>query len=89
MIDCREAVHLMWAYLDRSLGLEPTEELEEHLELCRRCCGELEFSRALRGLVASIGSPAVPEDLRDRIEQLLAAVDDGGPNSGSNPWPPR
>ncbi len=80
MIDCREAVHRMWAYLDRSLELCPTEELESHLETCVRCCGELEFSRELRGLVAASSGPALPDDVRDRIEQLLGT----GPGSGQD-----
>ena len=80
MIDCREAVRRMWPFLDRSLERHPTEELEAHLEACKRCCGELEFSRELRGLVATTSSPAMPDELRDRIEQLLATVRDGGPD---------
>jgi mycothiol system anti-sigma-R factor len=78
MIDCREAVRRMWPFLDRSLELHPTEELEAHLATCKRCCGELEFSRELRGLVATTSSPAMPDELRDRIELLLATVRDGG-----------
>jgi mycothiol system anti-sigma-R factor len=80
MIDCREAVRRMWPFLDRSLEPHPTEELETHLETCKRCCGELEFSRELRGLVATTSSPAMPDELRDRIELLLSTVRDGGPD---------
>src|SRR3972149_1450923 len=39
MIDCREAVRRMWPFLDRSLEPHPTEELETHLEPCKRCGG--------------------------------------------------
>jgi mycothiol system anti-sigma-R factor len=80
MIDCREAVRRMWPYLDRSLELDPTAELEAHLAACKRCCGELEFSREVRGLIATTSKPAMPDDLRDRIEQLLAMGRDGGPD---------
>jgi mycothiol system anti-sigma-R factor len=80
MIDCREAVRRMWPFLDRSLELQPTEELEAHLATCKRCCGELEFSRELRGLVASTSAPVMPDELRDRIELLLSTVRDGGPD---------
>ncbi len=80
MIDCREAVGRMWAFLDRSLELDATKELETHLETCKRCCGELEFSREMRGLVATTSNAAMPDDLRDRIEQLLATGRDGGPD---------
>ncbi len=80
MIDCREAVRRMWPYLDSSLEPRPVEELQEHLEVCRRCCGELEFSRELRGLLATTSAPAIPDQLRDRIEQLLAAGPGTGPD---------
>ena len=73
MIDCTEAVRRMWAYLDRELDLRPLAEFEAHLETCQRCCGELEFSRHLRQLVAETdGAPAMPPQFRARVEDLLA-----------------
>lgn len=80
MIDCREAVRRMWAYLDGSLETRPTEEVDAHLDACQRCCGELEFSRELRGMVAGSPGPALPPRVRDRIEQLLGSgLDEGQP----------
>jgi mycothiol system anti-sigma-R factor len=77
MIDCREAVRRMWAYLDNELGATPVSEFEAHLETCQRCCGELEFSRHLREVVADKqGAPPVPPELRSRIEILLANGDE-------------
>jgi anti-sigma factor (TIGR02949 family) len=76
MIDCNEAVRRMWAYLEHELGAKPVEEFETHLETCQRCCGELEFSRHLRDVVAvRDGAPAMPPDVRSRIEILLADAD--------------
>lgn len=73
MIDCNEAVHRMWAYLDRELGAKPVAEFEAHLQTCQRCCGELEFSRHLRELVADTATaPPLPPELRSRVENLLA-----------------
>ncbi len=77
MIDCREAVRRMWAYLDHELATKPVSEFEAHLETCQRCCGELEFNRHLREMVADDErAPAMPPDLRSRIEILLAGGDD-------------
>ena len=77
MIDCREAVSRMWAYLARDLAPKPVAEVEAHLETCQRCCGELEFSRHLREVVADKqGAPPVPPELRSRIEILLANGDE-------------
>jgi len=76
MIDCREAVRRMWAYLDQGLEARPIAELEDHLESCRRCCGELEFSRQVRGMVADLDrTPTMPSDVRARIESLLVGGD--------------
>lgn len=73
MIDCREAVRRMWAYLEQALEATPAAEFEAHLETCTRCCGELEFSRRLREMVARReGAPAMPTDLQSRVELLLA-----------------
>ena len=77
MIDCREAVRRMWAYLEHELAAKPVSEFEAHLQTCQRCCGELEFNRHLRELVADDErAPAMPPDLRARIEILLAGGDD-------------
>lgn len=77
MIDCPEAVRRMWAYIDHALDRGPTEEFETHLEACQRCCGELEFSRHLRGMVATTGSETLPPALRDRLESILGLPDTG------------
>jgi anti-sigma factor (TIGR02949 family) len=77
MIDCTEAVRRMWAYLEHELDAKPVAEFEVHLETCQRCCGELEFSRHLREVVAEgEGATPVPPELRSRIEILLAGADD-------------
>ena len=75
MIDCPEAVRRMWAYLDHSLERGPVEEFETHLEACQRCCGELEFSRHMKEMVAAKGSETLPDPLRRRIELLLEGGD--------------
>ena len=76
MIDCREAVRRMWAYLEQALETRPTAELEAHLETCQRCCGELAFSRHLREVVAEReGTPPIAAELRSRIDILLASAE--------------
>ena len=78
MIDCGEAVRRMWTYLDGSLEQRPLDELEAHLDTCTRCCGELEFSRHLRETVAARqGLPAIPADVKARIDALLSVASQG------------
>jgi Putative zinc-finger len=72
LIDCREAVARMWAYLSQGLEKRDVEELESHLGVCQRCCGELEFSRELRERVAGSGAAQIPPSVKDRINELLA-----------------
>lgn len=78
MIDCREAVARMWAYLSHGLETRDADALEEHLGVCQRCCGELEFSRQLREMVADTGTGPMPAAMRNRIEELLADPDSAG-----------
>ncbi|HLA17381.1 MAG TPA: zf-HC2 domain-containing protein [Candidatus Limnocylindrales bacterium] len=76
MIDCREAVRRMWTYLDEALEAKPAEEFEAHLLTCQRCCGELEFNRQMRDVVAEReGTPPMPDELRSRIDLLLAGAE--------------
>lgn len=79
MIDCREAVRRMWAYLDEGLEEDRQEEFEAHLETCRRCCGELEFSRHLRTLVAEAEQvPPLPPELRRWIDEVVGPAGQEG-----------
>lgn len=77
-ISCREAVSRMWTYLSRDLEPPRTEELEQHLGVCLRCCGELEFSRELRSKVAAAGEERVPADLRARLDEVLERNEPAG-----------
>ncbi|MDO8485516.1 MAG: zf-HC2 domain-containing protein [Candidatus Limnocylindrales bacterium] len=77
MIDCREAVRRMWAYIEHELEAKPVAEFEAHLDTCQRCCGELEFSRHVREMVAEReDTTPMPSDLRSRIEAMLAGAND-------------
>ncbi|HEX7171134.1 MAG TPA: zf-HC2 domain-containing protein [Candidatus Limnocylindria bacterium] len=75
MIDCREAVARMWAYLSQGLDSHDADALEEHLGVCQRCCGELEFSRQVREKVAETGVRPIPPSVRGRLDELLADAD--------------
>lgn len=71
MIDCREAVGRMWAYLSDGLETDDARQLEDHLGVCQRCCGELEFSQQLQAKVAAASTERLPERVRARIDDLL------------------
>jgi Putative zinc-finger len=77
VIPCKDAVSRLWEYLDRNIGRIREAELEEHLGVCRHCCGELEFARQLRGLLkpSSPGYELTPE-VRARLDGVVKGLSD-------------
>jgi mycothiol system anti-sigma-R factor len=71
MIGCHEAINRLWEYLDGTVGAEERVLLEEHLARCRRCCGELEFARELRGFLGSSAREEVPTEVMRRLNETL------------------
>lgn len=77
MINCKDAVSRLWAYLDRNLERVQERELEEHLGMCRHCCGELEFAKQIRERLRTAGEmEAVPEEARARLDALIAGFEE-------------
>jgi len=71
MITCSEATKRLWEYLDATLGEEDRVALEEHLNRCRRCCGELEFAEELTRFLAASGREQIPQDVLRRLNDTL------------------
>lgn len=78
MISCKDAVSRLWTYLDRNLERVQEQELEEHLGLCRHCCGELEFARQIRErLRAGARESEIPPQTRERMEDFVKRLGGG------------
>jgi len=75
MISCDEAIKRLWAYLDDTIDEADRALLEEHLGLCRRCCGELEFAHELRRLLARSAGTDIPADVLARLKKTLEELD--------------
>ena len=73
MISCGEAVRELWNYLDGLVDEDGRAAVEEHLSVCRRCCGELEFAEELRGFLARNADEGLPPDVHAR---LAATIDE-------------
>jgi anti-sigma factor (TIGR02949 family) len=71
MITCSDAVRQLWAFLDGTVEGPARVTLEEHLRVCRRCCGELEFAGELREFLRSHASEAVPVEVHTRLTSYL------------------
>jgi anti-sigma factor (TIGR02949 family) len=72
VIACSEAVRQLWEYLDQAVSHQEQEKIERHLSFCRRCCGELEFAKELRGLLGTRGAEELPPHVKARLERFLA-----------------
>jgi anti-sigma factor (TIGR02949 family) len=75
VISCDEAVDRLWGYLQDDLDAGDRERVQAHLALCRRCCGEAEFTDALRGLLGSTTGPAVPEEAEEHLLGFLDSLE--------------
>jgi mycothiol system anti-sigma-R factor len=71
MISCAEAVKQLWEYLDGTLADGDRAVIEEHLSLCRRCCGEVEFAEELRMFLARDAAEEIPDEVRTRLLATL------------------
>lgn len=74
MISCTDAVRQLWDYLDRTIGEEERSSVEEHLNLCKRCCGEAEFAVELRKVLSSQRYDDLPPDAQARLTTFLEGI---------------
>jgi mycothiol system anti-sigma-R factor len=71
VITCAEAVNELWSYLDGLVDDAQREAVEEHLSVCRRCCGELEFAEELRWFLARHADEELPANVHARLTATL------------------
>ena len=71
MIACSDAVRQLWSFLDGTMEGPERAALEEHLGVCRRCCGELEFAEELREFLRTHASEELPADVHTRLTSYL------------------
>lgn len=71
MIDCNEAVGQLWQYIEHELGASDRARIEDHLALCRRCCGEVEFAEEMRRFMARRPDVELPGPVLSRLEHVI------------------
>lgn len=73
-IDCREALTMISAYLDREDNPADHDDLERHLESCQHCFDRVEFERLLknrlRGLKVDVSSMNLSPEAKRILEGL-------------------
>ena len=86
MIPCREAIEMLWAYIDGELPEHEQGQVHDHLEACQACYPQYDFQRAFHEFVEQHMKRSVPPDLRRRVFLALLAeektVAAGGAESG-------
>ncbi len=70
-VNCDEAVHQLYHYLDGELTDDRREKIAEHLNFCAPCGSAVEFEVELRQVIASRCKDHVPESLIRRIAEAI------------------
>ena len=78
MISCEEAVGRLWDYVEHTLEAEDRQQIDDHISVCRRCCGEADFAGELRGFLGTHAAGRLPDDARLRLETFLDELDPAG-----------
>jgi anti-sigma factor (TIGR02949 family) len=76
VISCAEAVRQLWEYLYGVAGQAQSAALQEHLSLCRGCCGEAEFAAELRSFLVGQADDNIPPQVHARLLATLAQIMD-------------
>jgi mycothiol system anti-sigma-R factor len=70
-MNCDEAVHQLYHYLDGELTDERRGQIADHLNFCAPCGGAAEFEAELRHVIANRCKDHVPESLMRRIADAI------------------
>ena len=74
--DCREAVDLLYHYLDGELAEEHRITIRRHLVDCPPCYSAFDFETELRVVIAHKAKEQVPEHLRQRVCDAIAELEE-------------
>jgi mycothiol system anti-sigma-R factor len=70
-VDCVEAVHELYSYLDGELTEVRREEIRVHLDWCGPCGGAAHFEEDLRRVIANRCKDRVPQSLIERVASAI------------------
>ena len=81
-VNCEEAVHELYTYLDGELTEVRREEIRIHLDYCGPCGGAAEFEAELRKVIANRCKDRVPDSLIQRVAEAIE--DESRQHDGGN-----
>lgn len=70
-LDCRQALHRLFEFLDHELDPEEREAVQHHLSACRSCFSRAEFERRLKRKVHELRLDEPVGEAGERIKRLL------------------
>ncbi len=70
-MDCDQAIHRVYEYLDGELTVWRRRAIARHLDDCPPCAQGFTFEVELRRLIVSKCREEVPTDLRRRVAEAL------------------
>jgi mycothiol system anti-sigma-R factor len=74
-MDCEQAIHRVYEYLDGELTVWRRRAIARHLDECPPCADAVVFEVELRQVIVSKCREEVPAELRDRIARALGIVE--------------
>jgi mycothiol system anti-sigma-R factor len=70
-VDCSEALHRLYHYLDGELTAERRMVIAAHLEICGSCLSAFDFELELRRVLSQKCREQLPPGLLERIAQAI------------------
>ena len=80
--NCEEALHELYTFLDGELTETKRSDIRAHLDDCSPCLEAYDFEAELRLVIKHRCQEQVPDALRQRVAEQLAALD-ADPAAGS------
>lgn len=76
---CDESIQKLYQYLDSELDQETADQIRTHLEECGPCWDSFDFERRLKAVVHSHLSEDMPDELLDKVRDLIRSETSGEP----------
>ena len=73
-VDCQEAVHTLYHFLDGELTDAKRTEIQQHLDDCLPCLEVFDFEAELRAVISTKCRDQVPDHVRIRILQAIQEI---------------